>query len=299
LLNKTYIFALSKIQMKKIFLLFIVFVSLGVNAQTDSLNVSTNNDSLSGNVLTDTSDAVIQTNTTGVNVPDSSEVIAPKIFFFNEAWYFSVGAGTSVFLGDVSPVQKLTLKKNTNEYKFGCMFRLGKKIIPAVDVNLEFNMGTLGGKKTVNAQNQPMDLTFTGDYIALIFNARVDVLKLLKTTRDLPFSFFGRIGAGPLYYHALKTRLSTGEYLESAGYIYEGQTKHKSIQTTVMPVGFGMAYNFSYNFRIEANVDLFNAFTDNLDAQTGNTGYNDKFVIIGGALVYGFDWNNFQPPQFH
>ena len=159
--------------------------------------------------------------------------------------------------------------------------------------------GAIGGRKEVDAKNNPADLTFNGDYWMVTLNARVDVLKFLEVTKkSLPLSLYGRVGAGPLYYRALMTRISTGAYLESAGYINKGQTKTKRRQTTVIPYGLGLAYDFSYNLHVEADVDLFNAFTDNLDAHTGNTPYNDKFFFISGALVYSFDWNNFQVPMF-
>lgn len=234
-------------------------------------------------------------NTNAQNEP--GRLFGQLTYPFIEAWQFSSVAGTSVILGDVAPVPKLTLKQNTNDYKFVYMLRLGKMITRGFNVNLEFLHGDVAGSKEEDAVGNPMDMSFIGDYWGLTINARVDVLKYFNTTSGWPFSFYGRIGAGPLYYRALMTHLSTGDFFESAGYENDGQTKSKRWQTTVIPIGIGFSYDFSDNFRMEAGMDLYNSFTDYLDAHDGiSTEKNDKFFTITGSIVYGFDWDYYQWP---
>jgi hypothetical protein len=221
-----------------------------------------------------------------------------KVYKIRQYWFLSAGAGTTVFLGDVAPVPKLTLKKNTNKYKFGYMFRIGKKIINGLDINLELFKGSLAGKKEVDKLGNPMDMAFKGNFWGLTLNARMDLLKFFESTKDFPFSFYIRVGVGPLYYRALMTHLSTGEFWTSTGYANRGILEDKRLQTTVLPYGFGLCYDISDNLRIEAGVDLYNAFTDNLDAHPGITHYHDKFIFISGSVVYGFDWDKWRAPGF-
>lgn len=228
----------------------------------------------------------------------STQAFAQQEYKFNEAWFISGGAGTSTFFGDVAPVPKLTLKADGNEYKFGYMFRFGKKVIPAFDLNVEFLKCNYSGTKLLDAADNKYDRSFTGDNFTWSVNARIDVLKLFDRTQSFPFSFFGRIGVGGVLYRAILTRHSTGEFLASEGYLNEGKTLDRRSQATVVPYGFGLSYDFSNNLRLEAAVDLYNAFTDNLDAINGITRYNDKFCMISGSLVYGFDWDSWKAPKF-
>lgn len=248
--------------MKKIFLLFVLLIVIKANAQDDS-----------------------------------PKFLGQTAYPFIEAWYFSGGAGTSVILGDVAPLPKLTLKKNTNDYKFGFNFRAGKWITRGFNINLEFLRGDVGGSKEEDAAGNLMDMAFKGDYWAMTINARADVLKFFESTKGWPFSAYCRIGVGPIYYRALMTHLSTEAFFESAGYDNEGQTKSKRRQTTVIPVGIGCSYDYSDNFRLELGVDLFNSSTDFLDAHHGiSTDKNDKFFLISGSIVYSFDWDYWQWP---
>jgi hypothetical protein len=242
--------------MRKLFFLFAILVSWEVNAQTDS-----------------------------------TKFLGQTVYPIYEASYLSGGAGTSIILGDVAPLPKFTLKQNTNIYKFGYMLRFGKRITRGFNVNLEILKGTVGGSKEKDAAGTTMDMTFKGDYWAATINIRLDVLKFFYKTRFWPFSVYGRIGAGPAYYRALMTHLSTGAFFESAGYDNEGQTKSKRWQTTFVPIGFGGYYDFSDNLRAEVGVDMYNSFTDFLDAHHGiSSDYNDKILVIGASVVYCFDW---------
>lgn len=212
---------------------------------------------------------------------------------FSESWYINSGAGTTIFLGDIAPQPKLTLKKNMNQYKLGYMFRLGKRIIPGLDLNLECIKGKMGGNKEFDAIGSLMDQSFSGDFWGLTFNARLDILKFFSYTRGLPVSFFLRFGAGPLYYRSVKTHLSTGAYWSSMGMSADGQTKEKRAQAAVAPCGIGIFYNISDNFRVEVDVDLFNSSTEYLDSHHGQTSTcNDKFVMANFALQYNFDLRN-------
>jgi opacity protein-like surface antigen len=243
--------------MKKILLLLVVLLSLKANAQNDSL-----------------------------------KLFGQTVYPFIEAWQVSAGAGTSIILGDVAPLPKLTLKKNTNEYKFGVTFRLGKMITRSINMNIEFLRGNVSGMKEKDALGVLMDMSFKGDYWGLTLNAKVDVMKLFPATRGWPFSVYGRVGIGPVYYRALMTHLSSGAFFESAGYENDGQTKSTRRQATVIPIGAGFSYDFTENFRVEAGVDLYNSSTDFLDAHHGITSdKKDKFLIVGGSVVYCFDWD--------
>jgi hypothetical protein len=228
----------------------------------------------------------------------SIQAQSQNVFSFEESWYVSGGIGTSVILGDIAPLPKLTLKSHTNEYKLGYMFRLGKNVVPGFDVNLEFLKGNISGCKALDAAEKPMDMAFTGDYWGLTLNTRLDILKFFEGTRDFPLSFYGRLGVGPLYYRAVKTRLSTGAYLSSMGMTADGLAEDKRAQTTVIPYGIGVCYNFSDNFRMELETSLYNTLTDNLDAQTGITKFRDKVWLVNFCVQYGFDWNKWQAPKF-
>ena len=227
------------------------------------------------------------------------EAGAQNAYSFKEAWFISAGAGTSIFLGDIAPVPGFTLKSGTNEYHWITQFRLGKKIVPALDFNVEYAQGLHSGTKLLDAADNTYDRRFSGNYWMLTMNARLDPLKLFKGTRDFPFSFFGRVGAGPMYYRAKVYRNSSDELLSSTGYLADNTTKDKRRQATVVPYGFGLCYDFcGKNLRLEAEVDLYNAFTDNLDAINGITKYNDKLASVTGSVVYGFDWDKWQAPKF-
>lgn len=229
----------------------------------------------------------------------SLQASAQEEYDFSQAWYISGGAGTASFLGDVAPLPTLELNWDYTNYDFAYMFRLGKKIVPAFDMNVEYMKGNLSGGKPLDAAGNTYDRSFTGDFYSVTINARLDPLKLIDKTRDFPFSFFGRVGVGPMYYRAIVTRRSDGTFLGSTGYLDEGKTLNKRSQATVVPYGFGLCYDFcGKNLRLEAAVDLYNAFTDNLDAKTGITEYDDKFFTVTGSVVYGFDWNKWQAPKF-
>jgi hypothetical protein len=213
-------------------------------------------------------------------------------------WYISVGSGASVFLGDISPQPKFTLKKNMNDYEYGDMFRLGKQIIPALDINLEILKGKISGHKKFDANMDLMDQAFRGDYWGITFNARIN-LKIYKRTRATKCSLYGRIGAGPLYYRAVMRRLSTGDFLESAGFSDYGNVKGKRRQCIIVPAGLGLTWMFSDNLHFETGVDLYSASTDFLDAHHGiASDRNDAFLIASCSLIYIFDWDDWQAPRF-
>lgn len=226
--------------------------------------------------------------------------LAAGTYMFKEAWYLDAGYGTSLFLGDIAPQPHFTFNRNSDDYNLAYMFRFGKRISRGISFNIEFTKGRLRSIKEFDAAGTLMDLAFKGDYIGLTLNARFDVLKLLNSNFGLPVSFYVRMGGGPLYYRTVKTHLSSGIYWSSMGYSDDGITEDKRAQTSVVPIGLGIYYEFSDNLRAEFEANQYNATTDLLDAHHGMASTsNDKIILFTFNVQYTFDWDNFQAPSFN
>lgn len=144
-----------------------------------------------------------------------------------------------------------------------------------------------------------MDMAFKGNLTGVTFNARMDLLKLFHLNMVVPVSLYCRVGVGPVYYRSLKTFYSTGQYWASMGMSDIGLTNDKRVQTSVIPYGLSVHYEFSGNLCAEMEADLYNSTTDYLDAHHGQTSKsNDKFALFTLNVRYTFDWDDWEVPSF-
>lgn len=219
---------------------------------------------------------------------------------FKESWHFDAGYGTSLFLGDIAPVPKFTFKRNSDDYVLAYNFRFGKRLNKYLIIDVEMIRSNLRGSKEFDAAGTPMNLAFKGNLWGVTINAQLDLFKLLHLNTTVPISIYCRVGGGPIFYRSIKTHLESGQYWYSMGYTNDGSTKSRRIQTSVIPYGFGIYYEFSDNLCAELESGLYNATTDLLDAHHGLTSKsNDKFAVTTINMRYTFDWNNWQAPSFN
>ena len=198
-----------------------------------------------------------------------------------EGWNFGINGGPAIFFGDIVSTNKFLPWKHSETTSL-FMLRAGKKLIPQINLYASFFAGKLRGTKYHFDDGKPADLAFRAKEYGLALNIRVDFLRMFSFGKDLPFTIYGQVGVGPLWYRVIKVRPSDNKTLANYGY-----TGGKPNVTFVCPFGFGASFNMAKNVTFDLEMNWFKVTTDKLDGHVGSaTTKDDMFNSIMFGVTY-------------
>ncbi len=199
-------------------------------------------------------------------------------------WTIGVQGGSAIYQGDISMDGFGSLRGGTYVLGGGVQYRLH----PFWSIGLQAHRGALLGDDgfyTTDAYRMARQFRFTTDFTDLALLGRFYPFGKLRLQPQ-----FG-LGFGMLFYEPTAFLLDN-THLELADFVKADLEAAIEDQTWFIPVRFGMAYQFSDHFSLEAGLQYNFTQTDFLDgvSQAGSPQDNDRYghLYLGGALHLGF-----------
>ncbi|HBG70710.1 MAG: hypothetical protein A2W93_04620 [Bacteroidetes bacterium GWF2_43_63] len=208
----------------------------------------------------------------------------------NTGWFVGVSGGQLLPYTDITSYNGFHLIEEFNEVSGGYAIRLGKHWSPALSSNIEVLDGRLNGTKMFYSDGAPTDQAFSCNLWALSADFQAHFFKLTNITNKscefLPFDFYGRLGAGAIFYRSQQRVATTAIVVNEVG------VEEREIAFTYI-FGFGTEINVFPMLSIYGEYSWYNTPTDLLDAREGITKSDDAFgSFMGGIKLYFGGKNN-------
>jgi OmpA-OmpF porin, OOP family len=197
-------------------------------------------------------------------------------------WNGGIRFGVMRYYGDVrqlkySPENKYK-KTNTN-----VAIEVGKSLNHIFGLRANALFGGLSGS------NPDMNLHFTNSFKEFNLEVSVNLNNLISfyPRKAKVINAYIYFGGGAIFYHSLLKSFDEDVYMNGWGYDSLGN-KSAAKMTFTMPFGIGIKYKADEKFDIGIETQLHLVNSDNLDAYTGKSLYNDRFGVTSLSLIYKF-----------
>lgn len=197
-------------------------------------------------------------------------------------WNGGLRFGVMKYYGDVrqyqySPEEKY---KRTNTT---FAFEVGKSLNHVFGLRANALFGGLSGS------NPNMNLYFTNSFKELDLQASVNLNNLIAfyPRRAKVVNAYIYIGGGAIFYNTLLKSFDEDTYVNGWGYDSLG-AKTNAKMTFTMPFGVGLRIKADEKIDVGIETQLHLVNSDNLDAYTGKSLYNDRFGYTSVSLIYKF-----------
>ncbi|MCF8302047.1 MAG: hypothetical protein K9I94_02140 [Bacteroidales bacterium] len=208
-------------------------------------------------------------------------------------WSVGLDGGLMVFYGDVKNYDFLPITRNRNELRGGLSLSVYKQLNPYLHMNAKLLEGKLAGA------NRAKNLFFESQIREYSISVLININDILFYYNDKTHIMaYAIIGSGLTDYRSIKYTLEDREILDVTGYTADGKEKTEMTTELVIPLGLGMAYQFSetrgFSNEFMDHIDMiaelrwYWANTDNFDLDQSIRAGQDKYSYLSVGVRYHF-----------
>jgi len=201
-------------------------------------------------------------------------------------WSVGVGAGPTIFYGDLNPYRIAPGISTFSEIKYAGTFSLIRQLSHVFALRGQALYGEIYSVRKNFSDGAPMNQYFTGNILEYNLNTTINFSNLIFRYQPKRIFFvYGTVGVGMSNWITKKTDLVTGQSTGGSGSVTNWTTEW------MVPAGLGAYFNIYDKVNLGVEWTLRGVNSDKLDATPGGFQY-DLYSYISLNVVFNFNRRN-------
>ena len=198
-------------------------------------------------------------------------------------WSFGLGLGVTLPYGEIRQYKSYPFLQNTDARSAALHFEINRVLSKVFNFQGEFTSGKLYGLKVETAANA-YSKYFNADIHEFSLNLLINLNKLVFKD-DSRLQVYAKTGIGLLQFRSVEYKTDSNVYINSYGYLSNGDLYGKMLNCMVVPLGLGINYRLGNNLHLKLEGLMKFTNTKKLDVDISSA-KNDRYGITSVGLTY-------------